>query len=103
MNAFSITFTIVILSFALWLVWPAIRRRPARNAREAGTMETEIPRKTLEKELDALYDAASAYPSLTNDIGWLSKRERIWAQLNYHNLCDQLNRMSASEDSDERY
>lgn len=103
MNIFSITFTIAILSFALWLVWPALRSRPARTPREAGTTETEIPRKVLEEELDALYDAASADEELVNDTGWLSKRERIWAQLNYHNLCDQLNHRFASEDSDERH
>lgn len=88
-----------LLAFALWFVWPVIRPTVARVPEQAGTMETEYSRDELEAQLDELYSDLDGNPELRDDAGWLADREHIWAQINYLNLADELNRRASEENA----
>lgn len=86
-----------LLAFALWFIWPVIRPTVARSPEQAGTMETEYSRDELESQLADLYTEVDVDPELRDDPHWLNEREHIWAQLNYLNMADMLNKKAMTE------
>lgn len=99
MHILSYILLAAFLAFALWFIWPVIRPTVARSPEQAGTRETEYSREELEVQLIELYADLDIDPAMRDDAGWLAEREHIWAQINYLNMVDELNRKAVEDNA----